>query len=94
MVKRKTRKKKVDTDPYDGFFAIKLAMYVVLGSLWLKISYGSNNNTLVPIPIGLIIGMTLASRERFRTDRKIDYAVLLIAALVGFFAPFGFYIAI
>lgn len=90
-----TKKQKVDNDPYDGFFALKLAMYVVLGSLWLKISYGSSNNThntLVPIPVGLILGMILASRERFRTDRKIDYAVLLIAALVGFFAPFGFYI--
>lgn len=85
----KTKKKKVDTDPYDGFFAVKLAMYVVLGSLWLKISYGS---TLIPIPVGLMAGMILASRERFRTDRKIDYAVLLIAALVGFFAQFGFYV--
>ncbi len=78
------------TDPYDGIFAFKLALYVVAGSLWLKMSY---NGTVVPLPIGLIAGMTLASRERFKTDRKIDYAVLLIAALFGFWAPFGLYVA-
>lgn len=88
---RKFKSKKIDDDPYDGLFALKLALYVVAGSLWLKIS---KNGELIPIPIGLAAGMILATREKFRTDRKIDYAVLLIAALVGFFAPFGFYITL
>lgn len=77
-------------DPYDGIFAFKLALYVVAGSIWLKLNY---NNMMIPLPIGLIAGMTLASRERFKTDRKIDYAVLLIAALFGFWAPFGLYVS-
>lgn len=84
------RAKRTDDDPYDGVFALKLALYVVAGSMWLKIS---NGHSIIPIPIGLIAGMYLASKEHFRTDRKIDYAVLLIAALFGFWAPFGLYVS-
>ena len=89
MPKTKKKKQSVAVDPYDGVFAFKLALYVVAGSLWLKIA---NDHTVIPIPIGLIAGMVLASKEHFRIDRKIDYAVLLIAALFGFWAPFGLYI--
>ncbi len=98
MVKAKTKvkskkhvQKRTDDDPYDGVFAIKLALYVVAGSMWLKISSG---HSIIPIPVGLIAGMYLASKEHFRTDRKIDYAVLLIAALFGFWAPFGLYVSL
>jgi hypothetical protein len=90
MAKQIAKRKKVTNDPYDGVFALKLALYLILGTLWLKLS---NDQTIFPIPIGLIIGMVLASHEHFKLDRKIDYAVLLIAALIGFWAPFGLYIS-
>lgn len=86
-----TKKAKKNDDVYDGVFALKLALYLVLGSLWLKVTDG--HTVTLPIPVGLIIGMILASHEHFRTDRKIDYAVLLVAALIGFWAPFGLYIS-
>jgi len=91
MAKQIQKRKKVNnSDPYDGVFALKLALYLILGTLWLKLS---NDQTIFPIPLGLIIGMVLASHEHFKLDRKIDYAVLLIAALIGFWAPFGLYIS-
>lgn len=77
-------------DRYEGVFALKIVLYLILGSMWLKIS---NGHTVVPLPIGLIIGMLFASHEHFRLDRKIGYAILLVAAFVGFMAPFGLYIA-
>lgn len=90
MKKQTIKRNKAGSDPYDGIFALKLALYLVLGTLWLKLS---NDQAIFPIPIGLIIGMILASHEHFKLDRKIDYAVLLIAALIGFWAPFGLYIS-
>jgi hypothetical protein len=86
----KQKRKKASNDPYDGVFALKLALYLILGTLWLKVS---NGQTMFPIPIGLVVGLVLASQEHFNIDRKIDYAVLLIAALIGFWAPFGLYIS-
>ena len=74
----------------DGVYLLKLALYVILGSLWVKISRGGSLN--IPIPAGLIAGLIFASHEHFRIDRKIEYAVLLVAMMVGYFAPYGLYI--
>jgi hypothetical protein len=76
----------------DGAYILKLVLYVVLGSLWLKIGHASSNFA-VPIPLGLIVGLLFTSHEQFRIDRKIEYAVLVLAALFGFLAPFGLFIS-
>ena len=91
MPKQKSQSKKAASGKNDGVFALKLALYVILGSLWVKIV--NDSSTIVPVPAGLIIGMVLASHEHFQIDRKIEYAVLLVAALIGFLAPYGLYIA-
>lgn len=83
-------KKKQQTDQYDIVFALKLIMFVALGSTWLKVI---NDNSVLPIPLGLVIGLLLASHEHFAIDRKIEYAVLIIAALVGFIVPYGLYVS-
>lgn len=78
---------------YDGVFVLKLALYVILGSLWLKIT--KNGTSLnFPVPIGLAIGIFFTSHEHFRLDRKIEYAVLVIAALFGFLAPYGLFVSL
>lgn len=77
----------------DGVFFLKLTMYVVLGSLWLKVQ-GSGSLAGIPLPIGLVIGLIFASHEHFQIDRKIEYAVLVVASLVGFIAPYGLFINI
>jgi len=79
------------TQEYDGVFLLKIVLYLILGSLWLKLSSG--NNTM-PIPVGLIIGILFAFHDHFQIDRKIEYAVLLVAMLIGYFAPFGLYISV
>ena len=87
----KTKRKQSSGDQeLDGVYLLKLALYVILGSLWVKITHGNSLN--IPIPVGLIVGLLFASHEHFRIDRKIEYAVLLIAMLVGYFAPYGLYI--
>lgn len=76
----------------DGAYLLKLVLYAVLGSLWLKIGHHSSSFA-VPLPVGLIIGLIFTSHEQFRIDRKIEYAVLIVAALFGFMAPFGLFIS-
>ncbi|MFZ1249534.1 MAG: hypothetical protein WAQ24_04395 [Candidatus Saccharimonadales bacterium] len=75
----------------EGVYILKLALYVIVGSLWVKVTK-SGSNLHVPIPIGLIIGLIFTARERFRMDRKIEYAVLVVAALFGFLAPYGLFV--
>ena len=86
----KTQKKNGATE-LDGVFILKLVLYAVLGSLWLKI-HSSDLSSGIPIPVGLIAGLIFTSHEHFQIDRKIEYAVLLVAMLFGYFAPYGLYI--
>ncbi|HSX34518.1 MAG TPA: hypothetical protein VLF62_02640 [Candidatus Saccharimonadales bacterium] len=74
----------------DGVYLLKLLLYVLLGSVWIKL--GHDNQLNLPLPVGLFTGLLFSSHEHFRIDRKIEYAVLLVAMLVGYFAPYGLYI--
>ncbi len=96
MAKTKTaaRRKAVPRSPidnFDGVYLFKMVLYLLMGSMWLKLNHGTALN--IPIPIGLIIGLIFASHEHFRIDRKIEYAILLVAMLFGYFAPYGLYIS-
>ena len=88
----KTKKAKAGrSQELDGVYLLKLALYVILGSLWVKLSHSNNLN--IPLPVGLVIGLLFANHEHFQIDRKIEYAVLLVAMMVGYFAPYGLYIS-
>jgi hypothetical protein len=85
MAKQKSKEKELDS-----VFFLKLVFYLIIGSLWLKLTKGES--TQLPLPAGLAIGLVFTSHEHFQIDRKIEFAILLIAALVGFWAPFGIFI--
>lgn len=68
---------------------LKLVFFLIMGSLWLKVTDG--DSLQIPIPVGFIAGLFFAAHEHFAIDRKIEYAVMLVALLVGFWAPFGIY---
>ncbi len=91
--KPKTKTKPAQKPILDGVFVLKIVLYVILGSLWLKIGSGGSG-LQIPLPIGLGVGLIFASHEHFSTDRKIDYAVLVVAALFGYLAPYGLYISV
>lgn len=83
-------KKKRNTE-LDGAFVLKLVLYVILGSLWVKV-HKNGSNVDIPLPVGLLFGLLFTSHEHFRIDRKIEYAVVVIAALFGLIAPYGLFI--
>jgi hypothetical protein len=72
----------------DSVYVLKLVMYLIVGTLWVRIGNSSNTNQ-IPIPAGLIIGFIFAMHEHFRIDRRIEYAVLLVAMFVGFWTQVG-----
>lgn len=84
-------KNKKIVDKVDSAYFLKLVLYLILGSLWLRIDTGS---MIIPIPIGLIIGLVFATHEHFRLDRKIEYAILLMAMFVGLWLPIGLTVAV
>ncbi len=71
----------------DSVYVLKLVMYLIIGTLWLRIGRADGSN--IPIPIGLVIGFLFAAHDSFKIDRKIEYAVLLVAMLIGFWSQIG-----
>ncbi len=86
----KTKTKQQGTEP-DSTYFLKLVLYVVLGSFWLKFSQP------IPIgdflvhgfPLGLVIGLMFAAHDHFQVDRKIEYALLVLMTIITFFLPAG-----
>lgn len=92
MAKRKNTKTANESDSH---FLLKVFLYFLLGSLWVRFD-GSTDESLVTvgIPVGLMIGLYFARHEQFQIDRKIEYVVLLLAMVLSYIAPVGFVLVI
>lgn len=87
-----TKKKKPTKDTEtDSAYFLKLVLYVVLGSFWLKFAdpIVLGDFMLNALPVGLVLGLIFASHDHFQVDRKIEYAVLIIVTILSYFAPSG-----
>lgn len=80
-------KNKKTSEELDSVYVLKLVLYMILGSQWLRLTLKSGSE--IPIPLGALIGLLFASHDHFRIDRKIEYAVLLISMFIGFWLPLG-----
>ncbi len=86
----KKKQTKPQAEPDTTFF-LKLVLYVILGSFWLKFQHPLQigNFMLNGFPLGLLIGLVFASHDHFQIDRKIEYTVLVLVTIVTFFLPAG-----
>lgn len=76
----------------DSTYFLKLVVFVLLGTLWVKFSdplvwMGLQFNA---IPVGMLIGLLLVNKfEKYQADRKIWYAILLVVTIICYFVPAG-----
>lgn len=93
MVKKQTKKPTVvrkrtnkvvhrQSPETDSAFFLKLVMYFIFGTFWIHIS---SSEWIVPIPLGFMVGMLFATHDHFKIDRKIEYAVLVVAMFITYF---------
>jgi len=76
----------------DGTYFLKLVVFVLLGTLWLKFQMPVTwlGVPLYGIPVGLLLGLILVSHfEKYQSDRKIWYAVLVVVTIICYFVPAG-----
>lgn len=83
MAKAKTKTE------FDSVYLLKIILFFILGSIWLH----SRGAQFVPgvdsLPVGLLLGLVFARHDHFLIDRKIEYAILLGAALLSYISPIG-----
>lgn len=94
--RRTTRQARVSTNEAvfetDSTYFLKLVVFVLLGTLWLK--FGNpmviGGIPLNGIPLGLLVGIFLVHAfEKHQSDRKIWYACLLVVTIISYFVPAG-----
>lgn len=83
-------RKNIQTEK-DSVYFLKLVLYIVLGSFWLKFAspLQIGDFLLHGFPFGLVVGLIFAHHDHFQVDRKIEYAVLIVVTIVSFFLPAG-----
>jgi hypothetical protein len=79
--------KKSQNQKFDTAYLLKIVLYLIIGSQWLKII--TKGGLQIPIPVGAIIAVIFAAHDHFQIDRKIEYAVILVAMFIGFWIPLG-----
>jgi uncharacterized membrane protein len=83
--------KKSQPTESDSAYFLKIVLYILLGSFWLRfpapvtIGYIDFNG----FPLGLVLGLLFASHDHFQIDRKVEYAILVIVTIITFFLPAG-----
>ena len=79
------------TQGSDATYFLKIVLYIILGSFWIKFSSPFYIGSFVVngFPLGLLTGLVFASHDHFQVDRKIEYAILVIVTIVTFFLPAG-----
>lgn len=82
----KRRKQKPEKD---SIYFLKILLYFIVGAIWLKPGTAELFPGVRAIPIGFFIGLVFAAHDHFAIDRKIEYAILLAAAVLSFVAPLG-----
>ncbi len=84
----KAIKKSAATETDNAYF-LKILIYFLLGMTWVKI------NGYMVLPVGLVIGVLIAQHDHFSIDRKVEYAILIVSAILGLWggiALVGFWI--
>ncbi len=84
------KKLSLTTEP-DSTYFLKLVLYVIAGSFWIKFHTPLQLGDFIinGFPLGLLIGLIFAAHDHFQVDRKIEYAILIIVTILTFFLPAG-----
>lgn len=84
----KTKTKEIEKD---STYFLKIILYIVLASFWLKFATPIQFGGLVihALPLGLVIGLLFATHDHFQVDRKIEFATLIVITVITYFVPAG-----
>ena len=85
------RRKQKQATQSDGAYLLKIVLFILAGSTWLRFADPLTIGALTfsGIPLGLMIGLLFATHDHFQVDRKIEYVVLIMATIISYFLPTG-----
>ena len=93
MVKAKNKNKRRYATELDGVYVLKIVLYLITGAQWVWLTNPAMTKQ-IPVPIGLMIGGLFAMHDHFQIDRKIEFAILLVAAFMGYWSQTGLLVTV
>lgn len=90
MTAKRHTKKPINREA-DSTYLLKIVLYIIIGSVWLRFStpFFIGPVVLSGLPVGLLLGLLFASHDHFQTDRKVEYPLLIVVAVVSYFFESG-----
>lgn len=81
-------KQKIETD---STYFLKIVVYILLGMFWLRFAtpFSFAGITITAFPLGLFVALLFVRHDHFAIDRKIEYPIVLMAAIVSLFFDAG-----
>jgi positive regulator of sigma E activity len=76
----------------DSTYFLKLVVFILLGTLWLRFAEPISwmGIPMSGIPLGMLLGLVLVRKfEKYQSDRKIWYVILIIITIISYFVPSG-----
>lgn len=76
----------------DSTYFLKLVVFALLGTFWIKFAQPIEwlGMPIGGVPAGFLIGSILVRRfEKYQSNRKIWYAILLVVTIISHFVPAG-----
>lgn len=76
----------------DSAYFLKLVIFALMGTFWVKFAQPIEwlGVPIGGVPVGLIVGLILVRRyEKYQSNRKIWYAILLVITIISHFVPAG-----
>lgn len=71
----------------DSAFILKVVLYLIISSMWINVYTSALHR--IPLPLGALVALLFAAHDHFKIDRKIEYAIILVAMFVGYWVPVG-----
>lgn len=86
----KNKREIIKAEPESTYF-LKIIVYILLGMFWVRFAAPVHLGELVftAFPVGLLVALLFIRHDHFQIDRKIEYPVVIVAAIVSYFFNAG-----
>ena len=83
--------KKTEKVELDSTYFLKIVVYILLGTFWLRLAdpVHVGGLTITAIPVGLLVALLFISHDHFVIDRKIEYPIVIMVTIVSYFLSSG-----
>ncbi len=82
---------KKQLDEKDSAYFLKIIVYILLGMFWIRLGqpFEIAGLAFTAIPVGLLLALLFVRHDHFAIDRKIEYPIVIFAAILSFFFDAG-----